>query len=117
MYFLDVGYPLVLGLLATLTESVPIIGPIIGAVPAIILAYLVEPSLAFKVLLFFIVIHQLENNIVVPKVMGHTIALHPAIIIISLLVGGKLFGIPGMILAVPVTALLRVLLKHIWFQQ
>ena len=117
MYFLDVGYPLVLGLLATLTESVPIIGPIIGAVPAIILAYLVEPALAFKVLLFFIVIHQVENNIVVPKVMGHTIALHPAIIIISLLVGGKLFGIPGMILAVPVTALLRVLLKHIWFHQ
>lgn len=117
MYFLDVGYPLVLGLLATLTESVPIIGPIIGAVPAILLAYLVEPALAFKVLLFFIVIHQVENNIVVPKVMGHTIALHPAVIIISLLVGGKLFGIPGMILAVPVTALLRVLLKHIWFHQ
>jgi len=117
MYFLNVGYPLVLGLLATLTESVPIIGPIIGAVPAILLAYLVEPALAFKVLLFFIVIHQVENNIVVPKVMGHTIALHPAIIIISLLVGGKLFGIAGMILAVPVTALLRVLLKHIWFHQ
>ena len=117
MYFLDVGYPLVLGLLATLTESVPIIGPIIGAVPALLLAYLVEPTLAFKVLLFFIVIHQVENNIVVPKVMGHTIALHPAIIIISLLVGGKLFGIPGMILAVPVTALLRVLLNHIWFHQ
>jgi len=117
MYFLDVGYPLVLGLLATLTESVPIIGPIIGAVPAILLAYLAAPALAFKVLLFFIVVHQVENNIVVPKVMGHTIALHPAIIIISLLVGGKLFGIPGMILAVPVTALLRVLLKHIWFHQ
>jgi len=117
MYFLNVGYPLVLGLLATLTESIPIIGPIIGAVPAILLAYLISPALSLKVLLFFIIIHQVENNIVVPKVMGHTIALHPAIIIISLLVGGQLFGVAGLILAVPVTALLKVLLKYIWFHQ
>ncbi|SDE59884.1 AI-2E family transporter [Sporomusa acidovorans] len=115
MYFLRVDYPLVLGLLATLTETIPIIGPIIGAIPALMLAYLVSPILATKVAAFYIIIHQIENHIVVPNIMGHTIDLHPTLIIISLLIGGQLYGIPGMILAVPVAALLKVLLRHLWY--
>lgn len=115
MYLLGVEYPLILGLLSTLTETIPIVGPIIGAIPAILLAYTVEPVLAVKVLLFFIVIHQLENHIIVPQVMGSTIDLHPVVVIISLLIGGQLLGIIGMMLAVPVAALLRVLLKYLWF--
>ncbi|BBB92878.1 MAG TPA: AI-2E family transporter [Methylomusa anaerophila] len=114
LYLLKVDYPVVLGLLATLTETIPIIGPIIGAVPAVILAYIISPALAVKAAIFYIAIHQIENHVVVPNIMGHTIELHPVIIIISLLVGGQLAGIAGMILAVPVTALLRVLLKHLW---
>ena len=114
MYVIDVDYPLVLGLVATLTETIPIIGPIIGSMPAICLAYLVSPILAVKTAAFYIVIHQLENHIIVPNIMGHTIALHPVVIIISLLIGGQLLGIVGMILAVPVAALLRVLYKHLW---
>lgn len=116
MYVLGVEYPLVLGLLATLTETIPIIGPIIGAAPAILLAYLAAPALALKVLIFFIVVHQIENHVIVPNIMGHTIDLHPATIIISLLMGGQLFGIVGMILAVPVAALLKVLIRHLWYQ-
>lgn len=114
MYFLKIDYPLVLGLLAAITETIPIIGPIIGAVPSIILAYLILPELALKVVLFFIIIHQIENHILVPNIMGHTIALHPAVIIISLLVGAQLWGIIGMILAVPLAAIIRVLLKYLW---
>lgn len=114
MYLLGVDYPLVLGLLATLTETIPIIGPIVGAVPAILLAYLASPALAVKVLLFFLIVHQIENHVIVPNIMGHTIDLHPATIIISLLIGGQLYGVVGMILAVPATALLKVLLKHLW---
>lgn len=114
MYFLGVDYPLVLGLIATLTETIPIVGPIIGSMPAIFLAYLVSPILAVKTAVFYIVIHQLENHIIVPNIMGHTIALHPVVIIISLLIGGQLLGIVGMILAVPVAALLRVLFKYLW---
>jgi predicted PurR-regulated permease PerM len=104
-------------LLAALTETIPIIGPIIGAVPAILLAYLVSPALALKVLIFFLVIHQLENHIIVPKIMGHNIALHPVVIIISLLIGGQLMGIIGMMLAVPIAAILKVVLKHLWYQE
>ena len=114
MYFLQVDYPLVLGLLATLTETIPILGPIVGAIPAIVLAYLVSPVLATKVAVFYIILHQLENHIIVPNVMGHTIDLHPTLVIISLLIGGHLYGIAGMILAVPVAAILKVLLRHLW---
>lgn len=114
MYWLKVDYPLVLGLLAALTEAIPIIGPIIGAIPAIVLGYLVSPILAIKVAAFYIIIQQVENHIIVPKMMGHTIELHPVLIIISLLIGGQLYGIAGMILAVPVAALLKVLLRHLW---
>ncbi len=114
MYFLRVDYPLVLGLLCALTEAIPIIGPIIGAAPAVFLAYLTAPELAAKVVVFFLVIHQLENHIIVPKVMGRPIDLHPVTVIISLLIGGQLMGIVGMILAVPVAALLKVLYRHLW---
>lgn len=115
MYLLGVDYPLVLGLLATLTETIPIIGPIIGAVPAILLAFLSSPTLAIKVVLFFIIVHQIENHLIVPNIMGHTIDLHPATVIIVLLIGGQLYGIIGMMLAVPVTALLKVMVRHLWF--
>jgi len=114
MYLFGVDYPLVLGLIATLTETIPIIGPIIGAVPAVLLAYLVAPALALKVIVFFVIVHQIENHIVVPNVMGHVIDLHPVTVIISLLIGGQLFGIAGMMLAVPLAALLKVLMRHLW---
>lgn len=114
MYFLGVDYPLVFGLLTALTETIPIIGPIIGAAPAVFLAYLAAPELAVKVVVFFLVIHQLENHIIVPKIMGKSIDLHPVTVIISLLIGGQLLGVVGMILAVPVAALLKVLYRHLW---
>ncbi len=117
MYLFGVEYPMVWGLLATCTEMIPIIGPIIGAIPAIILAYLATPALAAKVIIFYIVIHQLENHIIVPNVMGHVIDLHPVLIVISLLIGGKLLGIIGMIIAVPVAALLKVLLQQFWLAE
>ncbi|MDL2280241.1 AI-2E family transporter [Selenomonadales bacterium OttesenSCG-928-I06] len=114
MYILGVDYPLLLGLFATLTEAIPIIGPIMGAIPAILLAYLISPVLALKVTLFYLIIHQVESQIIVPKIMGNTISLHPVVIILSLLIGAHLGGIIGMIIAVPLTAILRVVLKHIW---
>ncbi len=114
MYFLGVEYPLVFGLLTALTETIPIIGPIIGAAPAVFLAYLAAPEMAVKVIVFFLVIHQLENHIIVPKIMGRSIDLHPVTVIISLLIGGQLMGVVGMILAVPVSALLKVLYRHLW---
>lgn len=114
MYLIEIDYPLVLGLLAACTETIPIVGPIIGSIPAIMLAYLVSPALGCKVILFYIIIHQFENHIVVPNIMGHTIALHPVVVIISLLIGGQLVGIIGMMMAVPAAAILRVVVRQLW---
>jgi predicted PurR-regulated permease PerM len=117
MLVLDVDYPLVLGLIAALTEAIPVVGPIIGAIPALLLAFLGSPTLALKVLAFYIVIHQLENNVLVPSIMKHTLELHPVAVIISLLIGAHLSGVIGMIVAVPVAAILKVLYKHLWHYQ
>jgi predicted PurR-regulated permease PerM len=113
LYIMGVDYPLVIALLAFLTETIPIVGPIIGAVPALLLAYLISPTLALKVTVFYIVVHQLDSHVIVPSIMGHTIALHPVVIIISVLVAAQMFGIIGMILAVPVAALLRIFIRHL----
>lgn len=115
MYILGIDYPLVLGLLAALTEAIPVVGPIIGAVPAVLLAFIADPALAVKVIIFYIVIQQIENHLIVPKIMGHTIDLHPTLVILSLLIGGSLYGVVGMMLAVPITAILRVLARHAWY--
>lgn len=115
MYILRVDYPLVLGLLAALTETIPVVGPVIGAVPAILLAYIVSPELAVKVVIFYIVAQQFENHLIVPKIMGHTIDLHPILVVVSLLIGGSLYGVVGMMLAVPAAALLRVFVRHLWY--
>lgn len=108
-------YPLVFGLLATLLETIPYIGPICAAIPALALAYLISPALALKVLVFYFIIHQIEANIIVPNVMGKTVDIHPGILMVALLIGGELYGIIGMMAAVPVTAILRVVLRAIWF--
>lgn len=117
MMFLGVSYPLVLGLVAALTEAIPVVGPIIGAVPALLLAFLESPALAVKVLVFYVIIHQLENNVIVPSIMKATLELHPVSVIISLLIGAHVAGVLGMLVAVPVTAMLKVLYKHLWHYQ
>lgn len=114
-YFLGIEYFVVLGIIAALLETIPYIGPIAGAMPGIFFAFVISPDLAIKTMIFYLFIHQLEANIVVPQVMGKKIAVHPVIIMFSMLIGGKLFGIIGMMMALPVTALLRVILKALWF--
>ncbi|SDM04419.1 Predicted PurR-regulated permease PerM [Megasphaera paucivorans] len=115
MWILGVPYPMVIALLAAITEWIPIIGPIVGAVPAILLGALVSPALAVKVLIFYIVIQQIDSHLIMPQVMGAVISLHPVAIVIALLMGGTLFGIQGMILTVPITAVLQIICKHLWF--
>ncbi len=104
LYFLDVKYALTLALIAGVLELIPYIGPIVAAVPAIILAFTQAPFLALLVALLYIVVQQLENYIIVPQVMKKTVGLNPIIIIIVMLIGAKLAGIMGLILAVPLAA-------------
>lgn len=111
---LGVDFPLVLGLLAILAETVPVVGPMIGAVPAIFISYGQSSADAFYVAMFYLIFYQIDANFIMPKIMGQKIDLHPVILIISLLIGAKLFGILGMLFAVPVAAVYRVLYKELW---
>ena len=93
MWVLGVPYPMVIALLAAITEWIPIVGPIVGAAPAILLGALIDLSLALKVLIFYVVIQQIDSHLIMPQVMGAVIKLHPVVIVIALLIGGTLFGI------------------------
>ena len=104
----------VLGFWAILAETVPVVGPIMGAVPAIFIAYGQSPEAALHVAIFYAVYYQLDANFLMPKIMGQRLDLHPVLVIRSLLVGAKLFGILGMVFAVPVAAVYRVLYKELW---
>jgi len=105
-------YTLVLALIAGFLEWVPIIGPIVAAVPAILVGGSISWPAAAAAALLYLIIQQLENNILVPKVLGDAIRLHPAVLIISLVVGGALFGIGGAVLAVPLVAAGRDLYRY-----
>lgn len=111
---LGVDYPLVLGFWALLAEIVPVVGPIMGGIPAVFLAYGASPRLAIYVALFYAIYYQLDANVIMPKIVGDKLKLKPVVIIIALLVGARLFGILGMIFAVPVAAVYRVLYDHLW---
>ncbi len=108
LVLLKVKYALILALLAGLLEVVPFIGPIISAVPAIALAFLQAPLLALFVTILYYAIHQLENYILVPQIMKKALGLNPIVVIVALLIGAKLDGVLGMLVAVPVAATLGV---------
>lgn len=105
-------FTLVLALIAGLLEWFPIIGPIVAAVPAILIGLSIGFPAAIAAAVLYIGIQQLENNILVPKVMGDAVELHPAVMILALVVGGALFGIGGAILAAPTVAAGRDLYRY-----
>ena len=105
-------FTLVLALVAGVLEWVPIIGPIIAAIPAILIGLTISPVAAIAAAVLYTVIQQLENHILVPKVMGDAVDLHPAVLILALVVGGALFGIGGVILAAPTVAAGRDLYRY-----
>lgn len=105
-------FTLVLALIAGVLEWLPIIGPIIAAVPAILIGLSIGLPAAIAAAILYTAIQQLENHVLVPKVMGDAIELHPAIVILALVVGGALFGIGGAILAAPTVAAGRDLYRY-----
>lgn len=106
--FLKVEFALMLGIFAGLTNLIPYFGPFIGAIPAVALAMLVSKWLVVKVIITFIVIQQVEASIISPKILGDRVGLHPLFVILVVLAGGQLFGLTGLILSVPIAAILRV---------
>jgi predicted PurR-regulated permease PerM len=105
-------FTLILALIAGVLEWLPILGPIIAAVPAILIGLSIGLPAAVAAAVLYTAIQQLENQILVPKVMGDAIELHPAVMILALVVGGGLFGIGGAILAAPTVAAGRDLYRY-----
>jgi predicted PurR-regulated permease PerM len=97
-------YALAFGAWAGICELIPYIGPWLGAAPAVIYALVQHPLSALWVALLFLGIQQLEGHVVVPKVMGHSLRLHPLLVIFGLLAGGEIYGFPGILVALPLLA-------------
>ncbi len=110
---IGVRYSVLLALVAAIGEAVPMVGPIFSAVPAVIIAFTQSPQQGFLTLGLYVLIQQLENNLVVPKVMGRAVELHALAVMLALLAGSELMGITGAILSVPVTAAISVIVDEI----
>lgn len=110
---LQIEYALPLAIIAGILELVPLIGPILAAIPSIIIGLTVSPALAVAVTIMYIVVQQLESNLIVPKVMERAVGLNPLLIIIALLAGGTLMGIMGAIIAVPVAVVIASILEEV----
>lgn len=101
-------YALLLAVVAGITEAIPLVGPILGALPAVLVAYSVEPTKAIWVALAAVLIQQIENLFLVPRVMNHSVGVHPLLVLLILTSFGLLFGVPGALVAIPFAAVLQL---------
>jgi len=99
-----IQYAFLLGLLAAVFEVIPVIGPILAAVPAVLTAFLIDPYLGLITVLIYIAVQQIESQVIVPVVMGRSVGLNPIVVVLALLVGANLGGILGIFLAVPLAS-------------
>lgn len=113
---LGVPFFAVLGLIAGIFEILPFVGPIIGMVPAVLVAVIERPILGLWTLLLFIGIQQVENTVLVPRISGKAVELHPALIVLVLIIGSQVAGLTGAILAVPITAIIRDVFKYLYLR-
>lgn len=112
-WLIDMPYALILAVFITVTNIIPYVGPLIGAAPSILLALTISWKMTLFVLVVNLVVQMLEGNLISPMVMGKRLQLHPLLIIIALLLGGEIAGLVGLIFAVPIVAVLRVISQHV----
>jgi predicted PurR-regulated permease PerM len=108
-----IGLPhaLVLGLLAGALDAIPLLGPVLGMLPAALIALAIRPSLALWVVLIYLVIHAIENYLLAPRVMGKTVGVNPLVTLLSITAFGSLLGLTGVFLAIPIAAVLQLILE------
>jgi len=113
LWFLGLPYFYVVALIAAVGETIPIVGPIVAGISAVVIALSVSPKLAAIVGVYFLILHQLEANILVPKIMERRVGVSPVTVIVALLIGGELWGLVGAILAIPTAAMLTVIVEEL----
>ncbi|MFN2218415.1 MAG: AI-2E family transporter [Anaerolineae bacterium] len=116
MFIIGVPFAPVLGLIAGIFEILPNIGPYLGAIPAILVALATRPVSAIWVAAAFFAIQLIENLILVPRISGKSVKLHPALVMLVLVIGGQLAGFWGMLIAVPVTAIVRDVFLYLYLR-
>jgi len=109
----NIPFALPLAMIAGIMEVVPVIGPIISALPAIFIALTISPLLSVGVAAMFLVVQQLENHLIVPQVMKRAVGLNPLIVILAVAIGGRLLGIAGALLAVPVAVVIQIIATEV----
>jgi predicted PurR-regulated permease PerM len=112
---LGIPYSIPLALWVGFTDLIPQIGAFIGAFPVVIIAFHISPLIGTLTIVFFLVYQQVENFFISPKVMQKTVNLSPSSVLIATLIGGDLLGIVGVLLALPLSAVLKVFLTDIWY--
>ena len=111
---LNVPYALILAFVAGLLEVIPYVGPLIAAIPAVLISLLVSPTLAFAAAILYFLLHEFEANVLIPKVMQKTVGISPLAILLAMLTGFKLAGIVGIIMSVPLVGALTVVISEFW---
>ncbi|MFC1608759.1 AI-2E family transporter [Patescibacteria group bacterium] len=111
LYFLDVPYALAIAILGGVLEIIPYVGPVVSTVIAALIAFFTSPVKGVLVLISYILVQQAENHIIVPQIMKRAVGLNPLVIIFSLLIGMKIAGVAGVILAVPVATAISVVIQ------
>jgi predicted PurR-regulated permease PerM len=107
-------FAVLLAVAAGFLELLPIIGPIIASIPALLVALTISPQAVVAVAVLYIVVQQVENNVLVPKIQGDAIELHPSIVIFALIIGGAIAGLLGAIFSLPVTAAGRNVYRYLF---
>jgi predicted PurR-regulated permease PerM len=115
-WIIGLPYLLVLAFVAALMEAIPIVGPLLGAVPAVLVALTIGPDKALWVIVATLIIQQLENSLLVPRIMRQSVGVNPFVTLLSLFAFSALLGIPGALLAIPMAAIIQILLNHFVFQ-
>lgn len=113
LFLMGVPYFYVLAVVAGVGELIPIVGPILAAIPAVLVGLSVSPQLALGVAIFFFLQQQVENHVLVPKVMSRQVGISAVTVIVALLLGGSLLGLVGALLAVPSAAIVLVILQEL----
>ncbi|HHM24365.1 MAG TPA: AI-2E family transporter, partial [Bacteroidetes bacterium] len=117
LYLLDIPYYILIGSIAGLANLIPYFGPIVGAVPAIIASLMHNPSLTpiLWIAVAFAVVQLIDNVLISPLVVAKSVNIHPLVVIVVIFIGEQLLGLMGMLLAVPITAILKVMIQEtIW---
>ncbi|WP_047864285.1 AI-2E family transporter [Rubrobacter aplysinae] len=112
-FFTGTSYALLIGLWVGVMELIPVLGAFLGAIPAVVIALISSPTQALIVALLFLVAQQIEGNILVPKVMGGSVGVHPLWVLFAVLAGSALYGIVGAIFALPVVAIISATIRYL----